>query len=231
MRRAIFVLVFLLATGGVAWAGTEAYKLVMSKEDVVCKHLQALFNSDIKEHGAIQYQRHPEFNAIEWTTVWEDYCDVVQMGEFDINNDGHKDIVLRNAACLSNEENDILYVYDKGLNAPQYPPSFKLDAALAKRSSGMIGGFQKGSYYLKDIPKFRVGSYEGFHHLGAPFIIHPFIFQNKRYVTIDSPFLVKDGGGKKFLVIAKYKRGEELEDACYLEWGSKHPDRVQKSQQ
>jgi len=183
----------------------DVYKLAMSKEDAVCNHMINLFNEDLKIHGKLKYEQHVEFSSIGWTKVFEDYCDLIYMSEFDINDDGQIDTVVKNAACLSNEENDVLYVYDKGFNAPKYPPNFKLDATMVKQSSGVIGSFPKGSYYLKKIPKFKVGSYEGFHYLGSPFLINPFRFRNKTFIAIDSPFLTEDGGGKKFIVITKYK--------------------------
>jgi len=49
IRRVVFAVVFLLITTGVAWAGKEAYKLVMSQDKQLCESMLAIFNADMKK--------------------------------------------------------------------------------------------------------------------------------------------------------------------------------------
>ena len=66
MKRIIVLCVAVLfATVGVAWAGKEAYKLVMSQDKELCAHMLAIFNADMKKYRAMEYEQHKEF------IVWE----------------------------------------------------------------------------------------------------------------------------------------------------------------
>ncbi|ULA62146.1 MAG: exported protein of unknown function [Nitrospira sp.] len=59
-------LVALLLTSGVAWAGQEAYRLMMSKDKELCKSALELFNADMKKYQEIRYQEHEIFTRIGW---------------------------------------------------------------------------------------------------------------------------------------------------------------------
>lgn len=65
LRSIGLALVVLLLTSGVALAGKEAYKLVMSKDKKLCQHMRAIFNDDLKKYKPLTYEKHKEF------IVWE----------------------------------------------------------------------------------------------------------------------------------------------------------------
>ena len=105
MKRIMLLsLVFVLGGVAVAWAGKEAYTLAMSKDKVLCKSLLNLFNEDVKKHGELTYQ-HEAFTRIQWETITSIYderypahsCDSLQRANFDIDNDGQSNLVLKHS--------------------------------------------------------------------------------------------------------------------------------------
>lgn len=135
----VFVLIFALtlveALGAPAGAlqqmepeefaqGVE-YKLLMSRDDKVCTHMLALFNSDIKQYGHEKYDAHEEFRSIGWRK--EKYVRMegernvggtVEVANIDINNDGPKDVVLRLTDFFGGHETHVLYIFPN-LVAPE----------------------------------------------------------------------------------------------------------------
>ncbi|MDH4187909.1 MAG: hypothetical protein OEV08_13025 [Nitrospira sp.] len=203
-----------LAIADIATAGD--YTLVMGKAAAVCQHMLKLFNEDLKFFSELQYGAHEEFAAIEWTLANEDYCSRDQLAQFDINNDGHDDTVLKSEGCLRGVLDDNLFIYDGGKQAPQLPPHFVFDASVAKQASGVIGQFPHGQYELRKIPKFREGTTEFYQHIGGLFRLNPFRFGGKYYVVIDNPYQQPYKGGRRYTAIARYETNGHLTDLCYF---------------
>ena len=84
-------LVALLLASSVAWAGQEAYRLMMSKDKELCESVLELFNADMKKYLKIRYQEHEMFARMGWQPVkleWEKNlvprCSVLQRAIFDV---------------------------------------------------------------------------------------------------------------------------------------------------
>lgn len=203
-----------LLIADVATAGD--YALVMGKAAAVCQHMLKIFNEDLKAFGELKYDQHEEFTAIEWTLALDDYCRRVQLAQFDIDNDGHDDTVLKYAGCSRGVFDDDVYIYAEGKNAPKSPPYFTFNVDVLKQASGLIGHFQYGVYELRKLPKFREGTAQFFHKIGAPFHMNPFRFGGRYYVVLDDPFHFLNKGEKRFTAIVHTDKQGHLTDLCYL---------------
>lgn len=97
----------------------DEYVLVMSKDDNLCKHMQKIYNDDLKKFGSVQYKLHSEFNWISWmekkiklrpaaypNAVWDKDA---KNALFDINNDSQEELIVYSESTLSNYE---VYIYD-----------------------------------------------------------------------------------------------------------------------
>ena len=126
----------------------ESYTLVMGKAAAVCQHMLNLFNEDMKNFGELKYDQHEEFTSIDWTLVLDDFCWRTHTAQFDIDNDGHEDVVLKHAACIRGRLSDSLYIYAEGMNAPKSPPYFTSNVDVLKQASGVIGQFPHRTYDL-----------------------------------------------------------------------------------
>jgi hypothetical protein len=175
-----------------------------------------LLNGDLKRFGVLKYDQHQEFSSIEWKLALDDSCLRAHIAKFDIDNNGHDDVVLKQEACLQGEPDDSLFIYKEGKNAPPPPPKFVLDASTIKQSSGLIGQFPHGIYELRKLGQFREGKHEFFHHIGGIFRINPFRFGRKYYLMIDNPLQISNKDGKRFTAIALYEKTGQLNDRCYF---------------
>ena len=203
-----------LLIADVATAG--GYTLVMGKAEAVCRHMLNLFNEDMKKFGELKYDQHEEFTSIDWTLALDDYCQRDQLAQFDIDNDGHEDTVLKHAACLRGVLNDTLFIYAEGKDAPQAPPRFVFDASVAKQASRVIGQFPRRTYDLRKLPTVREGPAEFNQRIGAPFHMNPFRFGGRYYLVLDDPFHFLNKGEKRFTAIVRADRQDHLTDLCYF---------------
>jgi hypothetical protein len=205
IRRVVFAVVFLLITTGVAWAGKEAYTLVMSKDKTVCTRMLAIFNADMKKERALMYEEHKEF--VVWEPVdtgellLDKYCSQTLKQAFDINNDGTDELVIRRRHCFQSQLTDRLYIFPLDSNAVELlkdPNAHVLD------TTGDRLEFQ--TYELKKMPGTKAGAQ--FPGVSRP-TLEPFIFGQTFYVSMTDL-------RQEFIVIAKYLHGEELDDVCYF---------------
>jgi hypothetical protein len=193
----------------------ESYTLVMGKAEAVCQHMLSLFNEDLKYFSELQYGQHEEFTAIEWTLALDDYCRRVEIAQFDIDSDGHDDTVLKYAGCLRGVLDDDLYIYGEGKNAPAAPPHFTFNVDVLKQASGLIGQFPHRMYELRKLPKFREGTAEFYHYIGAPLRLNPFQFGGRYYLVLDDPFHFLNKGEKRYTAIVRTDKHGHLNDVCY----------------
>ena len=82
-----------------------------------------LFNEDVKQHGELTYH-HEAFTRIQWEAIKNIYderypvhsCDSLQRADFDIDNDGHSNLVLKYCGCLHDLMGDGLFIFPENSN-------------------------------------------------------------------------------------------------------------------
>jgi hypothetical protein len=207
MKR-ILLLSLVLVLGGVsiAWAGKEAYKMVMSQDKDLCAHMLAIFNADMKKDRMLLYEKHKEF------IVWEPvdtgavlmipYCSQTLKQIFDINNDGTDELVIRTRSCFQSQLTDRLYIFPLDSNAIELlkDPKSQVTSTTEDRLNAM-------TYHLTKMPGLKsVAQAPGIYTI---LTLEPFKFKGTFYVSMTDL-------SQEFIVIAKYLHGEERDDLCYF---------------
>jgi len=211
MKRIIVLsAVLLLVTVGMAWAGTEAYKLVMSKDSKLCAEILKLFNADTKKYGEVRYEQHELFAQLKWRsyeTGEKTYgCEILRYAIFDINNDETEDLVIKYSACLRSQLSDSLFVFPSDsdvLSRLKPGPDGWAPMFTAPNQFNRPGGF----YSLSELdPAQNEGNRVA---IGGVFKLNPFIWNKTSYVSMTDLF-------PEWVVIAKYLREDKFQDVCYL---------------
>ncbi|MCL4536255.1 MAG: hypothetical protein M1610_01480 [Nitrospirae bacterium] len=233
MRRKIILVLILLVLPVVVWG--DEYVLVMSKEDNVCQHMLGLYNEDLRKYGKIQYDEHEAFTVIKWEekkyyTTYPDgkkhypmsLPDTVLISKFDINNDGKEELVVKDTVPVRGRPSESLY-YLKNEDSVYFKDDevdvkILYDKATGAVGTGAGGAFKANVYFLKKLPPFGIRDIEPFkghlryYSLGGWFILNPFVFKKAYYISMmdNDP-----SENKKFLVILKYSKDNQLKDICY----------------
>lgn len=177
----------------------QSYTLVMSKDTKLCNAMLALYNEDMKAYKEINYDQHEIFTKI-WEPVLDRGCLKYWRGIFDINNDSKGELVIKQSACLSGILTDSLFIYSSNSDVLSVnPESGKLNPL--KDTDNEFG--EHDVYYLRDLPKTSEA------WIGGHFVLNPFIWEGTSYISITDQM-------PRWVVIAKYKQSEELQDICYF---------------
>lgn len=210
MKRIMLILVVIMLAGtGVAWGG---YKLVMSKDKELCTSVLKLFNEDMKEYRAINYEKHEIFQKVPWERVEIDedrgslvpYCSVVLRAKFDINNDGQDEYVIKWSACVRGFAFDNLYIYPldtKWVGRPTWPNLSLLRDTPDK--------FENGTN-VHELSELDPAKNDGRTAAVGGTILQPLIWGTTAYVVLTDLF------HRRWIVIAKYLKGSEFKDVCYF---------------
>lgn len=199
-------LVFLLVMSGIAWAGKEAYRVVMSQDKKLCEHMLALFNADMKKYRRLEYEKHKEFviwEAVETGEIVADkYCRQTLKQSFDINNDGTDEHVIRRRHCFQSQLTDLLYAFPLNINAVEQlkDPTSQILGTTPNKLEAM-------EYKLNKWPRAKAGELHP--GIGPILTLEPFKFGQIFYVSLTDL-------RQEFIVIAKYVGGEELDHVCYF---------------
>jgi len=230
MKKILFFLV-LFFLSSISFA--DEYVLVMSKDDNVCQHMLKLYNEDLRKYGEIKYDQHEEFNAIKWEEKKyymmregkkeypPSYASNMPalMSRFDINNDGKEEVVIKTEGMLHGIVTEQLF-YFRGKDSAYFNNEEGFDTKiLYDKATGRVGGgvgFEANGYGLKELPKISigvVGDKEAYAHyvVGGHFYIDPFIFNGTYYIDMKD----KQLGIRKWLVILKYTKDNQIKDVCY----------------
>ncbi|GMQ82929.1 MAG: hypothetical protein BMS9Abin05_2397 [Rhodothermia bacterium] len=211
-------------------AYADEYKLVYSKEDGLCNYARDVLNDDLKRNGFVASPLHDPFGDIKWTRMRNSYVNSFH-ATFDIDNDGHKEVVIRVSSSVNDViETNMLLIYEKldlrrrftSKTYASHRESIDLDGAVYELTACKDNPacFPNGIDWVRD---WKVRS------MWAAFIIHPFFYKNKTYISIRD---WQPPGRPRWLVIASYfggkvrDRGREpsapsidpdaIEDQCYL---------------
>ena len=212
MTRLVFGFFVFMLSAGVAWAAERGYQLVVGRDNKLCARMLEAFREDVDDRGRLRYQ-HEIFRQITWKPVElkgqgpkTRHCSSLDKAIFDVNNDGQQDLVVKTRFCMKGSPSDSFYM-------------FPADSAVLEQAN-----WQDLSPLLTTPDKFeRTGGRYQLSGLSMPseadkqlsalstmFTLQPFIMDEKTYVTLT------DGRGE-WMVIAKYLRGDQFEDACYLQ--------------
>jgi len=216
-----------------------SFKLKMSEDKKLCPAITQVVSDEYNDHWIQDPPRHEWF--VQWESVRslgeqfrddpefnDDHCSLYRWAQFDIDNDGQVELVIKWSACLGGIRSDTLYIfrseepragiYETVRNpfAPSDSPQGKINR---ERLLGQLS--YTGQWYeLKKLPLFK-GKRGGMqlHGMGGVVWIHPFVYGGKTYLNLHD--LCCDEGGSAWHVIARYRRDEtnstQLEDVCYIE--------------
>jgi len=131
-----------------------------------------------------------------------EYCRQILKQTFDINNDGTDELVIRTRHCFQSQLADRLYIFPRDSNADEL---YKAPKSQVLSTTKDRVAFQ--TYDLKKMPGVKsVAQLPGLHTI---LTLEPFKFRQTFYVSMTDL-------RQEFIVIAKYLRGEELDDVCYF---------------
>jgi hypothetical protein len=202
--------VYVLLVVGVLWAGSDAYQLAMSTDKALCAKVQDLFDASADGTGGIRYD-HELFRAISWKPVElrgqpprDGRCSTLEQALFDLDNDGADDLVVRASFCMKGKPSDSLYVFPSESDVLQRMSWQDLSPLVASPDKFERTG---GTYPLTRLPKGEAGAKPAM--LTSLFALHPFRLDGHSYVSLTDASM-------DWVVIARYRRGEQFDDLCYL---------------
>ena len=211
------------------------YKLLMSRNDKVCTHMLALFNSDLKQYGYEKYDEHEEFKSIAWRK--EKYVrmegerrieGVAEVTSIDINNDGTKDVVFRITTFVGGYEVHILYIFPNLVPSKKEWTLSEIVHSPGRISHGIYRLDQSSSQGLKNPKHISIPPIAGISRL------EPFLFHGTTYVSMRPLYELVAGSDEenefsRILVVTKYRQGKygggpepnepqtgERDDVCYF---------------
>lgn len=164
----------------------EKYELLMSKNNDVCKHVQMLFQEDIKKHGFPKPNHHKEYNVDKWGVGYY-YIDtptdriVNLIASFDIDNDGKVETVVNNLNKIGWERSEELFVFD----GP--PPDFGSGLIFTREKYNQINGvkFSKEWPYKIHTNLFDADKeYHETNNILKAINIYPFLYKGKYYLSL-----------------------------------------------
>jgi hypothetical protein len=210
MKRLVFGLLVSMMSVGVAWAGERGYQLVADRDSKLCAKVLEAFREDVDDRWRLRYQ-HEIFRQITWKPVdlkgqgpKTRHCSSLNQAMFDLDNDGQPDLVVKSTFCMKGSPSDSFYKFPAGSAVLEQANWQDLSPLLATPDKFERTG---GAYPLTQIPIEETGV--GRMPLTGVFTVQPFILDGNTYVSLTD-------GRAEWTVIAKYLRGEQFEDLCYL---------------
>lgn len=166
-ERILFLAIVLISLPAVS--RSSEYVHVMSKNDCLCEHMLKLYNADIGKYGEVKYQRHKEFNWINWE---DKKISIVGAGGgirdidgkiafFDINNDSKDEGIVYWESSLHNSPNDVYDVFnyddvailDETVDGPVYYKKRLLDFSSAGGRHPPVSNDDLSQEIVKKLPE------------------------------------------------------------------------------
>jgi uncharacterized protein len=178
-----------------------SYILLMSKDEKLCNTMLVLYNGDMKTYESIRYDEHEMYTEINWQN--DDELEL-KHAFFDINNDGKNELIIKFVGRLRGYDIDHLLIYSADSNVL---------SKLKPGAGGLHGLFDTPNqlfsignqiYLLKDLPKSPEVAW-----VGGRFVLNPFLWEGTSYISMTDLT-------PRWIVIAKYKQSEEMQDICYF---------------
>lgn len=177
--------------------------------------LAAFADKPFCEKVAAWFGQHQDFNTeLSKTVQWEPVvlnglgpatrrCSSFDRTRMDLDNDGQEDLVVKATFCPKGAPSDSLYVFPTD--------STVLEQASWQDTSPLLATHDKfertgGTYPLT---RLRIEKDGASPTLRTSFSVQPFLLDGQSYVGLTDT-------RRKWMVIAKYRGGEQFEDLCYL---------------
>jgi hypothetical protein len=210
------------------------YQLVMSMNKGLCESMLDLYNHDMITSGRINYDVHDIFSQIHWSNIneFENNPSLRYFrADFDINNDGKIETVLKLSGHVLAVDVDQIRIYPSDA-IYQTPPTETGVLGKLKDTSNLLFSADNNIYYLKDLsPKLQAQILEfklkhlpkylkkvntqnlrtslSRSYIPGSFVLKPFIWEGVAYISMTSR-------NPEWIVVSKYKQAEELQDICYI---------------
>jgi hypothetical protein len=216
--------------------GEHQYKLVMSKDDKACKHMLNLYNGDMKKYGYEKYDEHGEFKAIKWWPIKvynldndrEKFNEMVG-AEFDINNDGKKEFIIKQLSSRGGYYSDDFYMLKVGkADFSRGEISFKdfsnYNPVVIDHNSWFFGLSEFIGLSLE-----KVKDHEFQASPSTVSVIWPFILHGNIYLSMQPHKETLPSEWTKYRIVAKRKKSDSnltpygppdngvTDDICYFE--------------
>ena len=211
MNRFVFGVLVCIISASVAWAGERGYQLVAGKESNLCAKVLEAFREDMDDRGRLRYQ-HEIFRQITWKPVElkgqgpkATHCSSLNQAILDVDNDGQLDLVVKSTFCMKGSPSDSFYKFPAGSAVLEQANWQDLSPLLATPDKFERTG---GTYPLTQIPIEEAGVSRT--PLTVVFTVQPFMLDGRAYISLTD-------ARAEWIVIAKYLRGEQFEDQCYLQ--------------
>jgi hypothetical protein len=153
------------------------------------------------------------FKTVKWTAVElkgegpkTRRCSSLDQVYMDLNNDGRDDLVVKTTFCMKGAPSDSFYVFPADSPVLDHLAWQDMSPLLATHDKFERTG---GSYPLTSLPMDRASPSPT---LNTVFAIHPFRLDGVAYIGLTD-------ARREWMVIAKYRGGERLDDLCYLRAG------------
>ncbi len=210
MKRLVFGVFLFMMSVGMAWAGERGYQLVAGMDSKLCAKVLEAFREDVDDRWRLRYQQEI-FRQIVWKPVElkgqgpkARHCSGLNQATFDLDNDGQPDLVIKSTFCMKGSPSDSFYKFPTDSAVLEQANWQDLSPLLATPDKFERTG---GAYPLTQIPIAETGVSPT--PLTGIFAVQPFMLDGSAYVSLTD-------GRAEWIVIAKYLRGEQFEDQCYL---------------
>lgn len=210
MKRLVFGVFLFIVSVGVVWAGERGYQLVVGRDSKLCAKVLEAFREDVDDRWRLRYQ-HEIFRKIVWKPVElkgqgpkARHCSSLNQATFDLDNDGQLDLVIKSTFCMKGSPSDSFYKFPADSALLEQANWQDLSPLLATPDKFERTG---GAYPLTQLPIEEIGV--SLATLTGVFTVHPFMLDGSVYVSVTD-------ARAEWAVIAKYLRGEQFEDQCYL---------------
>ncbi|HEX5545643.1 MAG TPA: hypothetical protein VFX10_09125 [Nitrospira sp.] len=180
--------------------------------------LTAFADKPFCEKVVALFGEHPNPNAeLSRTVQWEPIvlngqgpptrrCSSFDKTRMDLDNDGQEDLVVKATFCLKGPPSDSLYVFPADSTVLEQASWQDLSPLLATDNKFERTG---GAYPLTAL---RIDKTSTPPILTTAFSLQPFLLDGRSYIGLTDT-------RREWMVIAKYRGGEQFEDLCYLHAG------------
>ena len=205
MRRLIGIVAgFLITLSMPVLVSAALVEVVAGKDISFCEKVAKLFGERLVPDADL-------LKTVEWKPVElkgqrpkTRHCSSLDKAIFDLDNDGHPDLVIKTTFCMKGSPSDSFYMFPADSAVLEQANWQDLSPLLATPNKFERTG---GDYPLTQISVDETGVSRT--PLTGVFTVQPFMLDGSAYVSLTD-------GRAEWTVIAQYRGGGRFEDLCYL---------------